>query len=104
MSRQKAIQDLVADLTSEINLGQMDRLGGIMIRDVHKIKLDNNHFYGDGESIAGIILRWNSKFSSKLNSWREMRQGDKELTHHNLGEEIRQRLKQLKVRKLVEDL
>ena len=60
MSRQKAIQDLVADLTSEINLGQMDRLGGIMIRDVHKIKLDNNHFYGHGESIAGIILRCNS--------------------------------------------
>ena len=82
--RQKPIQDLVADLTSEVNLGQMDRLGGIMIRDVHKINLDNNHYYGDNESIAGIILR-------------EMKQGDKELTHHNLGEEIRARLKQLKV-------
>lgn len=82
--RQKSIQDLVADLTSEINLGQMDRLAGIMIRDVHKIKLDNNHFYGEHESIAGIILR-------------EMRQGEQDLTHKNLGEEIRQRLKQLKV-------
>ena len=77
----------------------MDRLGGIMIRDVHKIKLDNNHFYGDGESIAGIILRLSLNFLSKLKSCREMRQGDKELTHHNLGEEIRQRLKQLKVRR-----
>ena len=53
-------------MTSEIPLGQIDRLAGLMIRDVHKINLSNNHFYGDGESIAGIILRTVIFMSSRL--------------------------------------